>query len=189
MSSTQPRTSTALHGDTSANSRDASATLAVERARVDDSVLVARGLGIAGLVAVAVVHLVQLPETVPPTPGLGALFTALVLAAVLVAAGLVRADVRALWYATALTATGPLLGYVLTRSMPVPFDTEDVGNWTEPLGLVALLLEGCLLALSVYRLVALAPAGRAVRRRRKPTDASAPNDSPCSGIAFRVPGA
>jgi len=51
------------------------------------------------------------------------------------------------WHASALTAFGAIAGYVLTRSVAVPFDTADVGNWLEPLGLVALYTELAVLAL------------------------------------------
>ena len=107
-------------------------------------------LAIAALVGIALVHLVQLPDTFRQAPGLGALFTALVLGAPLVAAALLHLDHRLLWHAA--TVIG---GYVLTRSVAVPFDTQDVGDWLEPLGLVALFLESSLLALYGYRMRAV----------------------------------
>ena len=117
--------------------------------------LLTRALAIAALLAIALVHLVQLPDTFRQTPGLGALFTALVLGATLIAAALLHLDHHLLWHAAALTAASAIGGYVLTRSVAVPFDTADVGNWLEPLGLVALFLESSLLALYGYRLRAL----------------------------------
>jgi hypothetical protein len=44
--------------------------------------------------------------------------------------------------------TGPVLGYVLSRSPGLPDYTEDIGSWTEPLGVTSLLLEGILLILA-----------------------------------------
>ena len=50
-----------------------------------------------------------------------------------------------------------LAGYALTRLWSTPLDTQDVGNWSEALGLVALFVEGGLLVLSGYALRALPP--------------------------------
>ncbi|WP_258053225.1 hypothetical protein [Streptomyces sp. Ru72] len=46
-------------------------------------------------------------------------------------------------------AVGPLLGYILSRGPGLPDYGDDIGNWTEPLGLLSLAVEGALLLLSV----------------------------------------
>jgi hypothetical protein len=114
--------------------------------------LLTRGVAVVALAGVALVHLVQIPDTAGQTTSLAVLFGALVLGAALVAAALLHTDHPLLWYAAALTAIGPIAGYVLTRSAAMPFDNGDVGNWTEPLGLAALFIEAGLLGLCVYRL-------------------------------------
>jgi hypothetical protein len=120
--------------------------------------LLVRGVAVVALAGVALVHLVQLPDTAHQMPGLAVLFGALSLATAGLGAALVRADSRRLWLAAALTATAALGGYVLTRTTAVPFDNGDVGNWLEPLGLAALFVEGALLVLCCYRLRLGAPA-------------------------------
>ncbi|GAB2467676.1 hypothetical protein GCM10027162_73450 [Streptomyces incanus] len=70
---------------------------------------------------------------------------AAVVAAVLLLIGLVRLG----WLLAAMVAVGPLLGYILSRGPGLPYYSDDVGNWTEPLGLVSLAVEGALLLLSV----------------------------------------
>jgi hypothetical protein len=115
--------------------------------------LLVRGLAVVALAGVALVHLVQLPDTFRQMPGLGALFTALVVAAAVIAAGLVHVDHRLLWWLAGLTAFGAAAGYALTRAVALPFDDGDVGNWLEPLGLVALFIEASLLGLCAYRLL------------------------------------
>ncbi len=70
-------------------------------------------------------------------------------AAVLLLAGRVRAG----WLLAAGVAAGPLLGYVLSRGPGLPHYRDDVGNWTEPLGLVSLAVEGALFLLAVPLLV------------------------------------
>lgn len=112
--------------------------------------LLARGLAVAGLVGIALVHLVELPDTWRDTTGLGALFVVLVVAAGCVAAALLHSDHDQAWLAAALVAVAPIAGYVLTRSVSVPFDHDDVGNWAEPLVLVAVFIEVSTLGLCGY---------------------------------------
>src|SRR4051795_849372 len=135
------------------NSIPAQRERAVTRPETGQPLLI-RGLAVGGLVGITLCHLVQLPDTFRDSPALGWLFAALSLVAALLAAGLVHADHRLLWSLAGLTAAGALAGYVLTRMVALPFDTDDVGNWLEPLGLVALFVEGGLLGLCIYRLTA-----------------------------------
>lgn len=66
-------------------------------------------------------------------------------AAVLLIVGLLRPG----WLLATGVAVGPLLGYVLSRGPGLPDYSDDIGNWTESLGLVSLAVEGALLLLSV----------------------------------------
>jgi hypothetical protein len=109
--------------------------------------LLVRGLTVVGLIGIALIHLVELPDTWRQSTGLGALFLILVIAAVVVAGALVHIDIPPLWQLSALVALGPIAGYVLTRSTDVPVDHADVGNWLEPTVLVALFIEVIVLAL------------------------------------------
>ncbi|MGH3853677.1 MAG: hypothetical protein ACRDR6_09275 [Pseudonocardiaceae bacterium] len=114
--------------------------------------LLAQGLAVTALTGIALVHLVQLPDAWRQMPGLAALFTLLIIASAAVASLLLHTDHRRLWRAAALIAVGSIGGYLLTRGVAVPFDRDDVGNWLEPLGLVALFIEASLLALCGYTL-------------------------------------
>jgi hypothetical protein len=79
-------------------------------------------------------------------------YYALEVAAVLVAIALMAATGRMLqysWWLAAGVALGPLVGYILTRSTGLPGHTDDKGNWTQPLGLLSLAVEGMLLVLAV----------------------------------------
>ncbi|MFE3187209.1 hypothetical protein ACFXKR_41225 [Streptomyces violascens] len=64
------------------------------------------------------------------------------------------------WLLAAAVATGPLLGYVLSRGPGLPNYSDDKGNWTEPLGVASLGVEGALLLLAI---VVLAMSRRAAR--------------------------
>jgi hypothetical protein len=70
--------------------------------------------------------------------------TALVVAAMLLA----RIRPMATWFLTVGVAAGPLVGFVLTRTVGLPNAMDDRGNWTETLGVVSLVVEGALLALA-----------------------------------------
>jgi hypothetical protein len=56
--------------------------------------------------------------------------------------------------AATFVSAGPLLGYVLSRGPGLPDYDDDLDNWTEPLGVVSLVVESALLALSVTVLIA-----------------------------------
>jgi hypothetical protein len=51
--------------------------------------------------------------------------------------------------AAAFVSAGPLLGYTLSRGPGLPNYDDDIGNWTEPLGVASLVVESTLLVLSV----------------------------------------
>lgn len=111
-----------------------------------------RGLAIAGLAGIAIVHLVQLPSTWHETKDLFVLFAFLVVAATAVAVALLFLDGLLVWASAALTAIGPIVGYVVTRSASVFFDHDDVGNWLEPLVLVAVFIEAAVLGIALAML-------------------------------------
>jgi hypothetical protein len=59
------------------------------------------------------------------------------------------------WFLSLWVATGPIVGYVLSRGPGLPFYTNDIGNWMEPLGVVSLAVEGVLMMLAAACLVSL----------------------------------
>jgi len=59
------------------------------------------------------------------------------------------------WAAGALLGAGPFIAYTLSRSVGVPGDRGDVGNWGDWVGTVALFIEAALVVLSVSMLLAL----------------------------------
>jgi hypothetical protein len=133
----------------------------------------ARWAGALLCLAVAVIHVLdQGGVTVTRDPyyvgvAYHVLEVAAVVAAVLLLVGLVRLG----WLLAIGVAVGPLLGYILSRGPGLPDYSDDIGNWTEPLGLVSLAVEGALLLLSVPLFA------RSVRRRRSLT-AGGPSGGP-----------
>jgi hypothetical protein len=59
------------------------------------------------------------------------------------------------WTAGALLGAGPFLAYVLSRTVGVPGDSGDVGNWGYWVGTVSLFVEAALVVLSVSMLLSL----------------------------------
>jgi hypothetical protein len=53
----------------------------------------------------------------------------------------------------ALVSIGPFVGYILSRSVGLPGDPGDVGNWGYTLGTVSLVVEGMLFLLSLSALL------------------------------------
>lgn len=56
---------------------------------------------------------------------------------------------------------GPFLGFLLTRTVGLPQDSGDIGNWSDPLGILSLVVEAALMAVAIVVLAqsrASAPA-------------------------------
>ena len=66
-----------------------------------------------------------------------------------------RSDPRA-WAAAALLSGGTIFAFVLSRTVGLPQGADDIGNWTEPLGMASLFVEGSVVALSAAMLAPFA---------------------------------
>ena len=124
----------------------------------DDEVV--RAVGILGLAAVAIVHLVQLSDTFDESPSLAVAYILLSVACLGLAVQLLRSATRAVWLSVAVLNAAIILGYVFTRLFSTGFDDGDVGNWSETLGVASIIIEGLLVLLSVYALVELSRSDR-----------------------------
>jgi len=124
---------------------------------------VMRSSAILGLIGVGVIHFAQVVQTTEQTPYLGVAFLLLALATAAVAAMLLHGGSRLAWALTAAVNLAAIGGYVFTRLWSTALDNQDVGNWSEALGLAALFLEVLLAALALYAL-----SGKAPNRRPDP---------------------
>jgi hypothetical protein len=86
------------------------------------------------------------------------LYIALIVSSLAAAAMLLHRDTRLAWIGTGALAGMTVVAFTLSRTTGLPAAAGDIGNWLEPLGLASLLVEGCLVTLSIYRLVVLEPA-------------------------------
>jgi hypothetical protein len=109
----------------------------------------ARAVGALALAALAVIHVVDLPGTLGPTPLVGIGYIGIIAAAILIGGVLIARPHRLAWAAAAAVAASAMIGYVLTRGLPGGFlgDHGDVGNWHCPLGIAALSVESVIILL------------------------------------------
>ena len=110
---------------------------------------VARAVGALALAALAVIHVVDLPGTLGPTPLVGIGYLGIISAAVVISGALIARSHWLAWAAAAAVAVSAMGGYLLTRALPGGFlgDHGDVGNWHCPLGIAALSLETLIILL------------------------------------------
>jgi hypothetical protein len=109
---------------------------------------IARAVAVVGLAGVALIHVLDLPGTFDSQAYKGVLYLGLIAGCLLTAAALVRSSDPRGWIAALLFPVGAMLGYVISRTVGIPGGADDIGNWTEPLGLASLFVEGALATLA-----------------------------------------
>jgi hypothetical protein len=111
---------------------------------------VTRAVGVVGLAGIALIHLLDSIGKFSETPYIAWMYVALMAGSLAVAAGLLHSRDRRLWLAAGALAASAIAGYVINRTVGLPNATGDIGNWTEPLGLASLFVEGTVVAVSAY---------------------------------------
>jgi hypothetical protein len=109
----------------------------------------ARAVGALALAALAVIHVLDLPGTLGPTPLVGLGYLGIVAGSILIAGVLIARPHWLAWSAAGAVATLAMGGYILTRALRGGFlgDHGDVGNWHCPLGIAALSVESVIILL------------------------------------------
>lgn len=130
----------------------------------------ARAAVAVGLAGIALIHLLDSIGKWSETRYLFWMYVALMVGS-LVGAGLVLfARTRLSWLAAAAIGSSALVGFILSRTVGLPHATEDIGNWTEPLGLASLFVEGVVVACSLagygFSRRVRRPVARTAARRR-----------------------
>src|SRR3954453_11298985 len=119
--------------------------------------IVTRFVAAVGLAGIALIHLLDSLGKFQETPYMGWMYVGLMVSCLAVAATLLHANAREAWLAAVALPALAIVGFVLTRTTGLPQAKGDIGNWSEPLGLAALFVEGTVVALAGYALVALSP--------------------------------
>jgi hypothetical protein len=109
---------------------------------------IARAVAVAGLAGVALIHLLDLPGTFDEQAYKGWLYLGLIGGCLFIAAALINSSDPRAWLGAALLPLAAVTGYVISRTVGLPGGADDIGNWTEPLGLASLFVEGSLIALA-----------------------------------------
>jgi hypothetical protein len=91
---------------------------------------------------------------------IGVLFIALELACLVLAVLLPRHDTTLVWAGVVTTGGLAIAGYVVSRSIGLPQITDDVGRWTDPLGVVAVASESLMVLLGLGALTVRAQTRR-----------------------------
>ena len=107
-----------------------------------------------GLAGVAVIHAVDGVGKWSEVRYMFWMYMALIAASLVTAGAVLLSRSRLALLSAAGLAASAALGYVLSRTTGLPNATGDVGNWTEPLGLASLFVEGSVIGVVTAALIA-----------------------------------
>ena len=108
----------------------------------------ARATVAVGLAGIGLIHLLDGIGKYNETRYIFWMYMALIAGCVATAAAVLFSRSRAAFVAAAGLAASAAVGYVLSRTTGLPNAHGDVGNWTEPLGLASLFVEGAVVAVA-----------------------------------------
>ncbi len=111
-----------------------------------------------GLAGIGVIHLLDAIGKYSETRYLFWMYIALIVGCIAVGGAVLFTRMRIALLAAAGLAASAAIGYVLSRSTGLPSASGDIGNWTEPLGLASLFVEG---AVTLVAAAAYVISGRA----------------------------
>ena len=126
----------------------------------------ARAAVAVGLAGIGLIHLLDSIGKYSETRYLFWMYVALMAGSLAVAGAVLFSRARVPFLAAAALAAGAIVGYVLSRTTGLPNAGDDIGNWTEPLGLASLFVEGAVVAASVAAYVLIPARVKAATRRR-----------------------
>jgi hypothetical protein len=114
-----------------------------------------RAAGAIGLITVGLIHVLEIQGQLSGAAWLTVGFVLLAASAPAAGLWLLARPSSVAWQASGLVCLLAAGGYILTRSIAVPGDTGDRGNWLEPLGVAALFTEGIVAILAVLVLASI----------------------------------
>ncbi len=107
----------------------------------EESRIVNRLLVIVGLNALVLVHILDLPSKLQEAPYLAVGYVGLISVAFLLMQQLMIRDSSFVFVAAGLLGAVVAIAFIATRTVGLPMAMDDIGNWTEPLGLASLVID------------------------------------------------
>jgi hypothetical protein len=118
--------------------------------------------GIGLIAATGLIHLIETPEYLEEMRYIGMLFALSFVSALVAAVGIFRRE-RWGWNLGLLVAGGSLVAYLLSRTIGIPgFRENSWEEFSEPVGLLSLVVEGLFVAVAVNVLSRRAEASVAI---------------------------
>lgn len=106
-------------------------------------------LGIALILVVGVVHLIDVPTSFGDAQYKGILFVANGIGSLVAAVGIYRGSRSWGWGLGLVIAVGSFAAYVASRTVGLPGLLAEPDAWLEPLGIVSLVAEGLFAGLAI----------------------------------------
>jgi hypothetical protein len=117
----------------------------------------------AAALVTAAAHLPVIPQHLTEVPYIGWLFIGLTAVCVLGAIALTVYDSAVTWTILAASCLAAAAGYLLSRGPGLPGMPDDIGDWTNPLGLISILTESLVVLLALGALHARRAAHQVLR--------------------------
>jgi hypothetical protein len=116
-----------------------------------------RSAGIVLLLGVAATHASDLADHLVDAHYLAALFCALVVGSAVASIGLALLDnAGPAWLLAGVMSASSIAGYVVSRAVGLPQIPDHIGQWTSVAGVISLVAESALVAMSVCALASAA---------------------------------
>src|SRR5947209_15671854 len=109
----------------------------------------ARAVIACGLVGIGLIHLLDSIGKYSETRYVFWMYIALIVGCLVTAVAVLFTRARAVFLAAAGLAASAAVGFIISRTVGLPNATGDIGNWTEPLGLASLFVEGAVVAIAL----------------------------------------
>lgn len=110
--------------------------------------MAARATTAVGLLGIGLIHLIDSIGKYHETRYIFWMYVALILGCLVTAGAVLFTRSRLALLAAAGLAASALAGYVVNRTVGLPNATGDIGNWTEPIGLASVFVEGAVVAVA-----------------------------------------
>jgi hypothetical protein len=129
-----------------------------------------RTVAVIGVLGIAVTHVFELPDKLeePAVRYQGALFIALIVGCVLLAAVSTRLDGRLWWTGVLAVSAPPLIMFIISRTTGLPGGSDDIGAWKEPSGILSMVFEALAIIVAARAFPLLSTARERVFTRRSP---------------------